>query len=80
MLDSNMLVHDTFVPGTKIGRQKQNEMNIHGYFVRKKATVIRFVEGNSNILQLFYIIEGVVIHITLGRSYIANKKNNDGIG
>ena len=37
MLDSNMLVHDTFVPGTKIGRQKQNEMNIHGYFVRKKG-------------------------------------------
>jgi len=50
------------------------------YSQRNKATVTRFVEGYSNILQLFYKMEGVLIHITLWRSYIANKKNNDGIG
>jgi len=44
------------------------------YSQRNKATVIRFVEGYSNILQLFYKMEGVLIHITLRRSYTPGRK------
>ena len=35
MLDSNMLVHDTFVQ--KLDHKSKMKMNIHGYFVRKKG-------------------------------------------